>query len=142
MTPAQPTPKVRSWPAINEDTEYFWAGLADGELRIQECVSCRTLSHPPKPHCPVCGSFELGHRLASGLGEVYSHVTFHHPLSAGFSEPYNVSVIALDEGVRLVSQVIGAPPEEVAIGQRVKVAFTEVEPGLILPLFRRLAEPA
>lgn len=133
--PGEAPQKIRSWPAINEDTEFFWAGLKEGELRIQQCRSCDALHHPPKPHCSVCGSFDLGHTLSAGEGTVYSHVTFHHPLPRGFDGPYNVSLVALDEGVRLVSQVVGVPPGEVKIGMRVKVHFAEVEPGLILPLF-------
>lgn len=136
------TQKVRSWPAINEDTEFFWAGLREGQLRIQSCLKCSGLCHPPKPICSMCGSFELAHRAASGTGSVYSHVTFHRPLPAGFDEPYNVSVIALDEGVRIVSQVIGIPPGDVEIGLRVRVEFVEVEPGLVLPLFRPSAVSA
>lgn len=125
----------RSWPAVNEDTEYFWFGLVQGELRIQKCLSCSTLSHPPKPHCPVCGSFELGHQAARGGGAVYSYVTFHKPLSPGFEEPYNVSLVELDEGVRVVSQVVGIAPDAVSIGMRVQLVIKEVEPGLMLPLF-------
>jgi uncharacterized OB-fold protein len=133
---ATPAPqKVRSWPAINEDTEYFWAGLHEGELRIQQCTKCSTLSHPPKPICSACGSFDLGYLVASGKGVVYSHVTFHKPLAPGFGEPYNVSVIELDEGVRLVAQVVGVPHGDVFIGMRVDVEFAEVEPGLVLPQF-------
>src|SRR5690606_4636248 len=101
-----PTPvpqRKRSWPAISEDTEFFWNGVRDGELRVQQCSECSALSHPPKPICSACGSFELGHLAVSGAGTVYSHVTFHKPPSPGFDEPYNVSVIELAEGVRLVS---------------------------------------
>ena len=138
-----PTPvpqRKRSWPAISEDTEFFWNGVRDGELRVQQCSECSALSHPPKPICSACGSFELGHLAVSGAGTVYSHVTFHKPPSPGFDEPYNVSVIELAEGVRLVSQVVGVQPGKVAIGMPVEVEFTEVEPGLVLPLFHPVAE--
>lgn len=138
---ASPAPqRMRSWPAINEDTEFFWSGLHEGELRIQRCIDCSTLSHPPKPICSACGSFELGHVVASGTGVVYSHVTFHRPLSPGFGEPYNVSVIELPEGVRMVSQVVGVSPGDVVIGMPVSVEFNEVEPGLILPQFHPISD--
>ena len=84
----------------------------------------------------------LNYRVASGGGRVYSHVTFHRPLSPGFAEPYNVSIVELDEGVRIVSQVIGVPPRDVEIGMPVRVDFVEVEPGLVLPLFRPVSVAA
>lgn len=138
ITPA--AQRKRSWPAISEDTEFFWNGVREGELRVQQCADCSALNHPPKPICSECGSFELGHLVASGAGTVYSHVTFHKPLSPGFDEPYNVSVIELVEGVRIVSQVVGVQPDAISIGMPVEVEFTEVEPGLVLPLFHPVAE--
>lgn len=131
----------RSWPAISEDTVFFWEGATGGELRIQQCTVCGTLTHPPQAACAACRSFELGYVVASGRGEVYSHVTFHRPLSAPFTEPYNVSVVELEEGVRMVSQVVDVAVDDVHIGMAVTVVFVEVEPGLVLPLFRPLALP-
>ncbi|MEE2059191.1 Zn-ribbon domain-containing OB-fold protein [Rhodococcus artemisiae] len=138
--PSPISERRRSWPAVSEDTEFFWNGVRDGELRIQQCSDCAALSHPPKPICSACGSFALGHLVVSGAGTVYSHVTFHKPLSQGFDEPYNVSVVELEEGVRLVSQVVGVKPSEVSIGMSVEVEFAEVEPGLVLPQFHPVAE--
>lgn len=126
----------RSWPAINQDTQFFWDGMSQGELRIQKCSSCAALIHPPKPHCSTCGSFELSFDIMSGTGRVFSHITFHRPLSPGFDEPYNVSLVDLDEGVRIVSQVVGIPPDAVRIGLPVMLEFVEVEAGLTLPMFR------
>ncbi|GAA1267534.1 OB-fold domain-containing protein [Pseudonocardia aurantiaca] len=128
--------RQRPWPAVNEDTAFFWDGLPVGELRIQRCGSCAALAHPPRPRCAACGSFDLGHVVASGRGRVYSHVTFHKPLAPPFTEPYSVAVIGLDEGTRLISQVIGVSPDEVHVDMPVEATFVEVEPGLTLPLFR------
>ena len=130
----------RPWPAINEDNTFFWEGVNTGELRIQKCDACGVLTHPPRPHCATCGSFELGHQVASGRGRVYSHVTFHKPLAPPFTEPYSVAVIELEEGTRLVSQVVGIPPDDVHIDLPVHVDFVEVEEGLTLPLFRPIDE--
>jgi uncharacterized protein len=130
--------RQRPWPAVNEDNAFFWEGIKAGELRVQRCKSCNVMTHPPRPHCASCGSFELGYYVASGRGQVYSHVTFHRPLVAPFSEPYSVAVIELDVGTRLVSQVVGIPPDDVHIDLAVQVDFVEVEDGLTLPLFRPL----
>jgi uncharacterized OB-fold protein len=67
-------------------------------------------------------------------------VTFHKPLAPPFTEPYSVAVIELEEGTRLVSQVVGIPPDDVHIDLPVHVDFVEVEEGLTLPLFRPIDE--
>ena len=73
---------------------------------------------------------------ASGRGEVYSHVTVHHPVVPPFEAPYAVALIELEEGVRLVSNVIGVPAKDVRIGMPVEVVFERVDDELTLPLFR------
>jgi len=128
--------RSRPWPAVNEDTQFFWDGLREGELRIQRCSQCASQFHPPKPRCSTCGSFDLGYAVASGRGVVYSHVTFHKPMPSGFDGPYNVSLVDLEEGVRLVTQVVGVSPEAVRIGLPVALEITEIDEGLWLPLFR------
>ncbi|WP_433374677.1 Zn-ribbon domain-containing OB-fold protein [Streptosporangium sp. CA-115845] len=133
--PTPPAPR-RPQPLIDQENEFFWEGVKLGELRVQQCDSCRCLIHPPLPHCASCGSFELGYRSVSGRGTVYSHATVHRPLVPPFTEPYSVVVVELAEGIRLVSQLVGVPPGDVAIGLPVEVEFTEVEEGLTLPLFR------
>ena len=134
--PATATPG-RPRPAINEDTEFFWEGVNAGELRIQRCAACGTLRHPPRPACGACGSLESDHAVASGRGTVYSFVVHHYPAVPGFEPPFVVVLVELEEGVRLVSNLVDGGPEDVQIGMPVEVAFTEVEPGYTLPLFRR-----
>ncbi len=132
MSDAQP---VRTRPAVTEDNAYFWEGVEAQELRIQECLSCHTLVHPPRPACATCGSLELGYRVASGKGHVFSYVTMHKPLVPPYTEPYDVAVIELDEGVRMISQVIGIAADEVHIDLPVEVSFEQVEADYVLPLF-------
>jgi 3-oxo-4,17-pregnadiene-20-carboxyl-CoA hydratase alpha subunit len=133
--PAQRTAK-RPRPATSRDTEFFWEGAARGELLIQRCSSCGTLRHPPRPACGSCRSFEWDALRASGRGEVYSHVTMHHPVVPPFEAPYDVALVQLEEGVRLVSNVVGVAPDEVRIGMPVEVVFEKVDDELTLPLFR------
>jgi len=127
--------RQRVWPAVNTDTRFFWDGVAQGELRVQQCLSCATLIHPPSPACHRCTSLDLGYHVASGNGIVYSWVVFRHPLAPPFTEPYAVAVIELDTGTRLVSQLVDVPLDQIWIGLPVSVRFIEVEPGLTLPLF-------
>lgn len=138
------TGTVGTWPrpAIAEHTRFFWAGVEAGELRIQRCATCETLIHPPTPHCAACGSFELGYRVLSGRGRIYSHVRVHRPLAPPFTEPYQVIIVELDEGPRLVSRPVGMAPADVRIGLPVRVQFVAVAEDLTLPHFRPAGEEA
>ena len=128
--------KRRPRPAVSADTAFFWEGASRGELLIQRCKSCGTLRHPARPMCGECGSLEWDTVRASGRGEVFTYVVFHHPSVPAFETPYVVALIQLEEGTRLVSNVIGIPPEDVRIGMPVEVTFERVDDDLILPLFR------
>ena len=130
--PRPPRPR----PAINRDNAFFWEGVEAGELRIQRCTKCSKLRHPPGPSCPECGSLEWDTVTATGRGTVYSYVVPHYPQVPSFEYPYVVVLVELEEGVRLVSNIIDIDPPDVAIGMPVEVAFTKVDDELTLPLFR------
>jgi uncharacterized OB-fold protein/acyl dehydratase len=125
----------RPRPPVNQDNAFFWEGVGRGELLIQHCTSCGRLRHPPRPMCPNCQSLEWDTVQASGKGEVYSFVVPHHPQVPSFDYPYVVAVIALEEGTRLVSNVIDIDPADVQIGLPVEVRFVAVDDELTLPLF-------
>ncbi|MGH2662307.1 MAG: OB-fold domain-containing protein [Actinomycetota bacterium] len=126
----------RPRPAMNQDTEFFWQGAARGELLIQRCSSCGELRHPPGPMCPRCRSTEWDTVRASGRGEVYSFVVHHHPPIPGFEPPFVVALVGLEEGTRLVSNVVDVDPAEVTIGMPVEVTFVGVDEDLAVPVFR------
>jgi len=127
---------ARPRPATNEDTAFFWEGAARGELLIQRCASCGTLRHPPRPACPSCRSLEWDTQRAGGRGTVHSYVVHHHPPVPGFEPPYVVVLVELEEGTRLVSNLVDADPSEVSIGMPVEVEFVRVDDELTLPLFK------
>ncbi len=91
-------------PVVSPDTEFFWAGTAVGELRLQRCGECGTLRHPPGPRCPSCGSMTPGYIVAAGVGEVYSYVVHHHPPVPGKKLPIVIALVQLPEGVRIVGR--------------------------------------
>ena len=134
-TPDRPA-RRRPRTAQSSDNAFFWEGVAAGELRIQRCAACHALHHPPGAMCPRCHSLELDWITASGRGRVYSFVVAHHPPVPPFSYPNAIALIELDEGTRLVSNLVGIDPVQVAIGLRVRVEFTKVDDDLVLPLFR------
>jgi uncharacterized OB-fold protein/acyl dehydratase len=129
-------PARRPRPARSHDNAFFWEGVAAGELRIQRCLGCRALRHPPGPMCPRCHSLDWAPLVSSGRGHVYSFVVAHHPPVPPFAYPNAIALIELDEGTRLVSNLVGIDPADVAIGLRVRVEFTKVDDELVLPLFR------
>jgi hypothetical protein len=141
MAPPPKIPAVegkprRPRPAINADNRFFWEGVDQGQLLIQRCAACGALRHPPRPMCPKCRSLEWDTVMASGRGTVHSFVVPHHPPLPMFPQPYVVVLVDLEEGTRLVSNLVDVAPGDVKIGMPVEVAFTAVDDDLILPLFR------
>ncbi|HEX3489133.1 MAG TPA: MaoC family dehydratase N-terminal domain-containing protein [Streptosporangiaceae bacterium] len=123
-------------PVVSRDTEFFWAGTAAGELRIQRCDQCGALRHPPGPMCPRCGGDRPGYVVAAGTGAVYSYVVHRHPPVPGRTLPVVIALVALDEGVRMVGELVGADPGQVRIGLPVRVEFQRVDDQLTLPAWR------
>lgn len=118
------------------DSAFWWEGVEAGELRIQRCTSCGTLRHPPRPMCPHCHSLDKDHIVASGRGTVYSYVVHHHPPVPGFEMPFAVAIVELEEGTRVVGNVIDIPTDDVHVGLEVEVAFVPTSKGRILPQWR------
>lgn len=141
--PAAPVAAKRPLPGISDDTRFFWDGARAGKLLIQRCKGCGLLRHPPGPVCPGCHSFEWDTVEASGRGTVYSFVVMHYPEVPPFDHPNPIVLVELEEGTRLISQLVGVPPGEVQIGQAVQVEFNTFNGGeLVLPQFRPVAAAA
>ncbi|MEU8540052.1 bifunctional MaoC family dehydratase N-terminal/OB-fold nucleic acid binding domain-containing protein [Streptomyces sp. NPDC048717] len=142
--PAPPRPSARSprplrpRPVVNRDNAGFWAGVAEHRLLVQRCGTCATLRFPWLPGCNACGSRAWDTVEASGEGTVYSYVVMHHPPFPAFDPPYAVVLVELAEGVRMISNVVGIPYDEVRIGMPVRLEFRKVDEELELPLFRAL----
>jgi uncharacterized OB-fold protein len=123
-------------PVISPDTEFFWAGTAAGELRVQRCDGCGALRHPPGPRCPSCGTMMAGYVVAAGTGEVYSYVVHHHPPVPGKKLPIVIALVELAEGVRMTGELLGTGPDQVRIGLPVRAEFVRIDDGLTLPAWR------
>jgi hypothetical protein len=141
--PAPPVPSRADTlrPVISHDTAFFWEGTAAGELRIQHCPQCGTLRHPPGPMCMTCGHDKSDYVLAAGRGTVFSYVVHHHPPVPGKTLPFVVTLVELDEGVRMLGELIDVDPADVHVGQHVELALTKIDDELTLP-FWRPAHPA
>jgi uncharacterized OB-fold protein len=123
-------------PAPLEQPFWYWCG-AD-ELRIQRCLGCLAWRHPPRPRCPQCGGTGLGWERVSGRGVVWSFTICHPPVLPAFTHavPYNAVVVRLEEGVFLVSNLIGCANEDIKIGMDVEAVLVRVDDELTLPQFR------
>ena len=112
-------PPLRPRPALTQDNRFFFDGAKEHKLLIQRCTACGTLRHPPRPACANCRSFEWDALEASGRGTIYSFVVNHYPQVPAFDYPLVVALVELEEGTRLVANVVGITPETVAIGMPV-----------------------
>ncbi len=123
-------------PQMNRDTEFFWEGTRIGELRVQRCSACGARRHPPGPACPRCGALEPAYDVVSGRGTVYSSVVHRHPPVPGKELPILLVLVELEEGVRMVGELLDAEPEDVKIGAPVEVTWTRVDDDLTIPAWR------
>lgn len=130
-------PAARPTPRPDPVTAPFWEGCARGELRIQACADCGARWLPGSVVCPRCWSQAVQWAPASGDGTVVSYAVYRRAYHEAFRPllPYVVAVVELVEGPRLVSTIVGVPPEAVRVGLAVRVEFETVE-GAVLPVFR------
>ena len=128
-------------PSMTPDTQFFWDGAQAHTLLVQRCSGCSELRHPPRPMCPHCNSLAWDAIESSGRGSVLSFVMPRHPRYPWFEEGYIVALVELEEGVRLVTNIVGTTPDAVTIGMPVRVVFEEFDGGLVLPLFTPVVEP-
>ena len=134
--PPEATKPPRPRPGITRDSAFWWEGVQTGKLLIQRCAGCGALRHPPRPMCPRCQSLDWDTVESSGKGVVYSFVVSHYPQVPAFDYPLAIGLIELEEGTRLVSNVIDVDPADVHVGMPVEVVFEAVEDDWKLPLFR------
>jgi uncharacterized OB-fold protein len=124
-------------PVPTRDDQFFWDGVNEGRLLLQRCGDCGVLRHPPQPMCGACGSLALDTQEASGRGTVFTWM-ISAPGRPEATERV-VALVELEEGIRLVTNLIGVGRAEARIGMPVQVEFVEVQEGLTLPQFRPVA---
>jgi uncharacterized OB-fold protein len=133
--PAASSTPVRIRSPRGHDNGWWWEGLDEGRLLIQQCNECTTLRHPPRPMCGKCQSTNWGSIEASGKGVVHSFTILHHPMVPGYEFPCPVALIDLEEGTRLVANVRGCKPEDIHIDMKVECMFEDTDENMKLPFF-------
>ena len=135
--PRRPSgPPPRPLPVADEDTKPFWEYTRKHELRVPKCQNCGKLYYPLSPICPHCLHMGADWAKLSGKGKVYSFIIARRRYHPAIPVPYVVAIIELEEGIRMTSNVVDCPPEDVRVGMPVEVVFDDLSPEFSLPKFR------
>lgn len=125
-------------PYIDDISRPYWAAARRHELVLQRCQECGHYRYPAGITCPHCLAERLEWVKASGRGTVYTWTVFHRAYHPAFASdvPYAVVAIELDEGPRLVSNLVNCNIEDIKVGMPVEVVFDDVTEEVSLPKFR------
>jgi uncharacterized OB-fold protein len=131
---------TRSLPAISAETKPFWDACRERKLVIQQCRSCDKYQTYYRAFCCHCWSRDLDDVAVEGNGTVWAHTVAYQNKTPGWESfvPYVLAAVELDEGVKLMTNILKAQPESVRIGMRVKVVFVDATDEITIPYF----EPA
>lgn len=129
---------ARARPKPTPETQHYWDGAKAGDLLLQRCDGCAQIYFPPRPFCPSCGSRKVSIVKASGKGTLYSYVINHRPAAPGFTPPYAIAVVTLEEGPRMMTSIIDCPqtPEVLVLDMKLEVAFQKLDDAITLPVFK------
>jgi uncharacterized OB-fold protein len=124
-----PTPSVETRP--------YWSNLRERRLTLPKCNACGHFWFPPSVLCPNCHSDDYSWADASGRGTVFSYVVFHRVYHPGFADevPYVVAIIELEEGPRILSNVVGIEPDCVFCEMPVQVQYVDISSETTIPKF-------
>jgi uncharacterized OB-fold protein len=131
--PAERPPRPR--PKFNQDQAWFWEGLGQRELRIQRFTDDGSLVHPPANCNPKTQHFDYDWVVASGAATLYSHTVVHYPQVPSFDYPHIVGLVELEEGVRLITTIVGCKPEQLEIGMPLELDFVDTADDVTLHQF-------
>mgnify|MGYP006280113507 FL=1 len=131
-TPAKPKPR----PA--PESLPYWQAAKEHRLALPRCEDCEKFWHPPSRTCPHCLSANFSFKDVSGRGKVFSFVTFHRVYRPAFAEevPYVVALVELEEGPRLLTNILGVSHEDVRCEMPVEVVFDDYDEDISIPKFR------
>lgn len=128
-------------PGVSSLNRPYWEGLARHEFKLPSCHGCGHVWYPPAPWCPRCHSRDTGWTAMSGRGRVNSWTVVHVTGLRGFrgDVPYNVAEVTLDEGPRLITNLVDVEPDSIRVGMPVEIVYDDVAAELTLARFRPLA---
>jgi uncharacterized OB-fold protein len=131
--------EARSWlPEPDDHNRPYFDGAREGKLCLQQCNACKGWMFPVRKRCQHCGSTDVSWAQASGRGTLYAHGQLrreYHPRHAGHL-PLIMAQVDLDEGVRLISNLVDCTPEDAKAGMKVQVAFEHSPTGEAIVVFK------
>ncbi len=134
-------PRARIVPEVTALTEPYWEAARAGRLALQRCPVCERTWHPPEPVCPTSPGHPVEWITASGWGRLHSYTVVHHAAHPAVADalPYVVALVDLDEGPRLICNLLGSDPGEVTPFARVRLELGSTAAGETLPVARLAA---
>jgi uncharacterized OB-fold protein len=136
--------RTKPVPIPDEASAPFFAGALEGRLMLLRCGACEIyqaptayLRVPRRPRCVSCFSADLDWAASSGWATLYSFAIMHQLYDEAFAQdiPYNLALVETEEGVRLSSQVVGCPSDELKIGMPLEVTFERMSDSVAVPKF-------
>jgi uncharacterized OB-fold protein len=124
------SPRAIPAPPVTPETRPYWEAAAAGRLLVKFCTACGQPHHYPRSICPLCGSDRTEWREASGRGTIYSYSIMRR-----VPVPYAIAYVTLEEGVTMMTNIVGCDLEAIRIGQPVRVVFTPTDGGPPVPTF-------
>lgn len=126
MSERDPLEGHRPAPVKQDFSKPFWDGAAQRRFLLQYCPESGQYQFYPRPVSIQTGKRNLEWRAVSGRGTVYTHtITHRSPIPVKGLKPYVVALVELEEGVRVMANIIGCAPEAVTIGMAVKLAWVK-----------------
>ena len=134
MSDTNRKPKPRAAP----ESLPYWQAAREHRLALPKCEACQQFWFPPSRTCPHCLSTRFSFETVSGKGKIYSFVTFHRVYRPAFEHdvPYVVALVELDEGPRLLTNILGVAYDQVTCDMRVEVVFDDFDSEISIPKFR------
>jgi uncharacterized OB-fold protein len=125
-------------PTIEPETKPFWDAAKEGRFLLRRCGACGKPHHNPRPFCPFCWSDDVPWEDASGRATLYTFSTVFLNDLPPFKEqlPYVAAVVDLEEGPRVMTQIVDATPEELTLGMPLEVVFRPLDDDITAPYFR------
>ncbi len=118
-------------PSITLESEAYFQGCSEGKLLLKRCTDCGETHFYPRAICPLCFSDNTEWYEASGKGRIYTY-----SVTRRAEVPYAIAYVTLEEGVTMLSNIVEADLDALAIDQAVEVTFRQSEGGQALPVFR------
>lgn len=129
-------------PATNPETAQFWTATTEGRLLVKRCQDCDSLIWYPRAICPACSSLRTEWFEVSGRGSIYSYTVNYRGEGAYVAaSPFVLAYVELDEGPRMMTNIVEADPAELAVGLPVEVVFHDTGQDAALPRFRPVPQP-